>query len=200
MGGCVLALAVASLASQPVSPRWKLGTLPSLPDPSVGSGEVLLEVPIDAGGRVGAIRTLRDSPPYTEALRSAVMSWLFEPARDSAGKAAAGVVLVVGSYRPATVVGPAQGELPRDVAVAGTGVPLPLKTVPAPYPPLARGDASVLVEITVGVDGTTTPRVVRGAPGFDDAAMQSAREWQFRPAPGGGRAYVVYGFRRPFTM
>lgn len=199
MQACVLAVLVAGLSAQPVSPRWKLGTLPPLPDPSVGSGEVLLEVPIDAGGRVGAIRTLRDSPPYTEALRSAVMGWLFEPARDG-GKPVAGAVLVAGSYRPATVIGPALGEPPRDVAAAGPGVPFPLKTVPAPYPPLARGDASVLVEITVGADGIATPRVVRGAPGFDDAALQSAREWQFRPAPAGGQVYVVYGFRRPFSM
>jgi TonB family protein len=200
MRAWVLVLLVAGVPSQPVSPRWKLGTLPPLPDPSVGSGEVLLEVPIDAGGRVGSIRTLRDSPPYTEALRSAVTGWLFEPARDGAGQPVAGAVLVAGSYRPATVIGPALGEPPRDVAAAGTGVPVPLKTVPAPYPPLARGDASVLVEITVGAAGTGTPRVVRGAPGFDDAALQSAREWQFRPALGGGQVYVVYGFRRPVSM
>ena len=200
MGGWIVAVVVAGLSAQPVSPLWKLGTLPSLPGVSVGSGEVLLEVPIDAGGRVGTIRTLRDSPPYTEALRSAVTNWIFEPARDSAGKPAAGVVLVAGSYRPATVIGPALGEAPRDVAVAGTGVPVPLTTVPANYPPLARGDASVLVEITLGADGTGTPRVVRGAPGFDDAALQSARAWQFRPTAEGGRVYVVYGFRRPASM
>jgi outer membrane biosynthesis protein TonB len=195
-----LALVAASLGSQPAAPGFKLGALPSLPDATVGSGEVLLEVPIDASGRAGSIRTLRDSPPYTEALRSAIAGWLFEPARDAAGKPAAGVVLVAGSYRPATVIGPAQGEAPKDVAVPGAAVPFPVKTVPAPYPPLARGDAVVLVEIAVATDGTATPRVARGAPGFDDAALQSAREWRFRPTPGGGRAYVVYGFRRPWSM
>jgi len=188
-------VAAAVLASQPAPARLTLAPLPPLPGPAVGSGEVLLEVGIDAAGRVAAVRTLRDSPPYTEALRDTVKNWLFEPARDAAGKPAPSAVLVAGSFRPATVAGPAAGDPPREVAKPSGRVPFPEATAPPPYPPLARGDGQVIVEMSVAPDGAATPRVFRADPGFADAALQAARAWRFRPLPGGGRAYVVFGFR-----
>jgi TonB family protein len=190
----------AAVAAAPSAPRLKLGPLPAMPGPAVGSGEVLLEVSVDAAGRVAAIRTLRDSPPYTERLRAAVTGWQFEPARGAGGDALAASVLVAGSYRPASVLGPAPGDVPKDLASPGPGVVFPSKTSPAPYPPMARADASVLVELTVAPDGSAASRVVRGAPGFDGAALQAARGWRFGPSPAGGRAYVVFGFRRPASM
>jgi outer membrane biosynthesis protein TonB len=190
------ALVVAALlASEPAPARLKIAPLPPLPSPAVGSGEVLLEVAIDAAGRVVEVRTLRDSPPFTDAMRAAVRNWLFEPARDAAGRAVPSAALVGGAFRPATVVGPAAGEPPRDVAKPSASVPFPVATAPALYPPLARGDGQVIVEIAVAPDGTVTPRVFRSAPGFDDAALQSARDWRFGRTPAGGRVYLVFGFR-----
>lgn len=195
MSGWVVAVAAVALAAQPSPPRFKGGPLPAPPAPTVGGGEVLLEVALDAEGKVVAIRTLRETPPYTEALRRAVPGWTFEPARDAEGTEVASTVLVAGSFRPATSVGPAPGQRPQDVAPPAAGVSFPVATVPALYPPQARGDAQVLVEVTVAADGTPTARVVRGAPGFDDAALQAIRQWRFRPTP--GRACVVFGFRQP---
>jgi outer membrane biosynthesis protein TonB len=190
------ALVVAALlASEPAPARLKIASLPPLPGPAVGSGEVLLEVAIDAAGRVVEVRTLRDSPPYTDALRAAVRNWLFEPARDAAGRPVPSEALVGGAFRPATVVGPTAGDAPRDVAKPSGRVPFPEATAPPQYPPLARDDGQAIVEMAVAADGTATPRVFRADPGFGDAAMQAARGWRFRPLPGGGRAYVVFGFR-----
>jgi outer membrane biosynthesis protein TonB len=188
-------VAAAVLASEPAPARLKIAPLPPLPGPAVGSGEVLLEVGIDAAGRVAEVRTLRDSPPYTDALRATVRNWLFEPARDAAGKPAPSAALVAGSFRPATVVGPAAGDPPREVAKPSGRVPFPETTAPPPYPPLARGDGQAIVEMAVASDGTATLRLFRADPGFGDAALQAARGWRFRPLPGGGRAYVVFGFR-----
>jgi outer membrane biosynthesis protein TonB len=188
-------VAATLLASEPAAARLKLASLPPLPGPAVGSGEVLLEVAVDATGRVAEVRTLRDSPPYTEPLRATVKDWLFEPARDAAGQPAAAEVLVAGWFRPATVTGPAPGDPPRDVAKPSGRAPFPQATAPALYPPLARGDGQVIVEVSVAADGTAAARLFRAEPGFGDAALQAARDWRFRPFPGGGRAYLVFGFR-----
>jgi len=75
--------------------------------------------------------------------------------------------------------------------------------VPAIYPPSAQGEALVLVEITVGPDGTPAAvRVLRGASGFNEAALQAARQWRFRTPAGttAGRAYIVFGFRQPVAL
>jgi len=195
MSSCVVALAAVALAAQPALARFKAGTLPAPPAHNVGGGEVLLEMALDAGGRVTAVRTLRDTPPYTEAMRGAVGSWTFEPARGDRGEGAPSLVLAAGSFRPPTSTGPAAGQPPKDVGAPSPGLPFPVTTAPALYPPQARGDAQVLVEMTVAGDGTPSAEVVRGAAGFNEAALQAASLWRFRPTP--GRAFVLFGFRQP---
>ena len=183
------------LAPPPPAPRLRHASLPALPDVNVGAGEVLLEAEVDAAGRVTGTRVLRDAPPYTEPLRVAVGNWGFEVSRDAAGRGLPSLLLVGASYRPATVVGPALGEAPRDVAAPSGGIVFPVSTTAPLYPPLARGDGQVLVEVDVAPDGTPTARVFRSGPGFDDAALQAARAWRFKPTPSGGRAYLLFGFR-----
>ena len=196
MTACVVvALAAVAAAAQPALARFKAGTLPEPPAHNVGGGEVLLEVALDAGARVMSVRTLRDTPPYTETMRGAVGSWTFEPARNAQGEGTPSLVLVAGSFRPPTSTGPAAGQPPKDVAAPSPGLPFPLTTAPALYPPQARGDAQVLVEMTVAAHGTPSGRVVRGASGFDEPARQAAGQWRFRPTP--GRVYVLFGFRQP---
>jgi outer membrane biosynthesis protein TonB len=190
----MIAFSAAAMLAQPAAAKFKSGSLPAPPGTAVGGGEVLLEVQVNEGGGVEAVRTLRDTPPYTEALRSAVEGWTFEPARDEEGSAPS-TVLVAGSFRPPTMAAPAIGEAPKDVAAPGARAPFPTTTTPALYPPQAQGDAQVLVEIALGEPGGPATRVVRGARGFDEAALQAARQWRFRP--GRGVAYVVFGFRQP---
>jgi TonB family protein len=195
MSSWVVALAAVAVASQPALARFKAGALPEPPAHNVGGGEVLLEVALDAGGRVTAVRTLRDTPPYTEAMRGSAGSWTFEPARNAQGEGIPSGVLVAGSFRPPTSTGPAAGQPPKDVAAPSSSLPFPVAIVPALYPPQARGDAQVLVEMTVAADGTASAQVVRGADGFNEAALQAAGQWRFRATP--GRAYALFGFRQP---
>ena len=151
MSSWVVALAAVAVAASPGLARFKDGAFPEPPAHNVGGGEVLLEVAVDAGGRVTSVRTLRDTPPYTEAMRRAVGGWTFEPAREAQASRPS-LVLVAGSFRPPTATGPAAGQPPADAAAPSAGVPFPVTAVPALYPPQARADAQVLVEMTVGAD------------------------------------------------
>src|SRR6476646_2318923 len=54
------------------------GTLPALPPTTVvGGGEVMLEVDVTSAGAVRGVRTLRTTPPYTEAWIAATKTWRF---------------------------------------------------------------------------------------------------------------------------
>lgn len=196
MSDWVMALAALAMAAQPAPARFKSGSLPAPSGATVGGGEVLLEVEVGEAGNVAAVRALRDTPPYTEALRRAVRGWTFEPAQGAQGSIPS-TVLVAGSFRPPTMAGPAIGQAPIDVAAPAAGTPFPTTIAPALYPPHAQGDAQVLVEIAIGAEARPATRVVLGARGFDDAALQAAGQWRFRP--GAGIAYVVFGFRQPVT-
>jgi TonB family protein len=63
----------------------------------------------------------------------------------------------------------------------------------------------VIVELAIDESGAVKgARVVRSGGGFDSAAVDAARQWQFRPAQRAGTpvpsyAYIVFGFRQPVT-
>lgn len=199
----VLALVLAAPAASFDPARLTgRGALPGAPSFAVGGGEVWLELAVSAGGEVGEVVTLRETPPYTEALRASVSRWSFAPAQD-AGEAVASRVLVVGMFRPPTLVGPTIGELPRDVAAASAEVAVPtLSPMPA-YPMNALGDATVLVVATVGPDGRVSAAQARGgAEPFAATAVDAVRGWQFKAAsregmPVSASVCVVVGFRSP---
>jgi TonB family protein len=91
------------------------------------------------------------------------------------------------------------------VALPKPDVPVPTTMVPPVYPPRALGNGVVIVELAVDASGAVkNTRVVRSAGGFDGAALDAARKWQFRPAQRAGAAvpsyaYIVFGFRQPIT-
>jgi TonB family protein len=64
----------------------------------------------------------------------------------------------------------------------------------------------VLVEARVNGSGAVISAVVKAsAPGFDDIALDAARQWRFRPARVGGafvpsRVYIVFGFPMPAAI
>ena len=61
----------------------------------------------------------------------------------------------------------------------------------------------MLVEVTVdGAGAVKDARVIGSAPPFDQAAIDAARRWRFRPArvdghATAGYAYLVFGFPQP---
>ncbi|MBK8995302.1 MAG: TonB-dependent receptor [Myxococcales bacterium] len=57
------------------------------------------------------------------------------------------------------------------------------------YPEGGEGDASVVLELVIGVEGDVREvTVVSGEPPFSEVALRSAWRWQFDPAKRGGRA------------
>jgi outer membrane biosynthesis protein TonB len=198
MHALLLAMPLALAAAEPSAPSFKQGILPAQPSHVVAGGEVLLEVAVEASGTVSEIRTLRATAPYTDLLRGAVKSWMFEPARNVDGVAVPARLLLGGSYRPPTALGfgPTVGDPPKDTASPSAGVPFPSSTVTASYPPLGNGPGLVLVEFSIAADGTFTAEAPeRSDSPFKTAALEAARQWRFRPVSAPSLAYVVFGFR-----
>jgi hypothetical protein len=77
---------------------------------------------------------------------------------------------------------------------------------PPRYPPLAVGDAIVLVEVLVGLDGRVREaQIISGASGFHEASLDAAQGWLFRPARWNAQvvesyAYLIFGFRAPIGI
>lgn len=206
----------ASAAAQPGEPeaaRFRAGPLPPLPALVLGGGEVLVELDVTAEGRVETATVLRATPPFTELVLAAARQWAFEPATrlvpsDIPGEPATlqpgpSSVLVVAVFRPPTMLAPTGGELPKAVGEPSTAIPFPVTLQPPPWPPLAHAGGVVLVEARIDAGGGSSGlAVVQGAPGFDEAALETVRGWVFRPArdpdvPATVLVYVVLGFQVP---
>jgi TonB family protein len=198
--------------------QYRDGDLPQISIRALGGGEVFLELSVSSSGVVRSVRTLRATPPFTEAVSTVVRRWLFHPAEEElepdAGqpvnpkprKPVESKVLVAGLFRPPSLNTPTFGEPPKDTASASEETLFPVTTVTPSYPPLARDAGVVLVEVRVDTGGRVADaRVIRSAPPFDEPALDAARRWTFRPARVGGipvatLAYVVFGFRQPITV
>lgn len=212
--------AVVALAAQDgfVPARYRDGALPQIPIRAIGGGEAFLELTVSSSGAVSAVRTLRATPPFTDAMSHTVRGWQFRPATEEMelepGKPVdpkprrpvESKVLVVGIFRPPTLNTPTFGEPPKDVASPSNEMPFPLATVMPLYPPLARENGIVLVEVCVDArGGVADAKVIRSAPPFDAPARDAVRRWTFRPARVHGTtvaslAYVVSAFRQPIIV
>ena len=195
----VALLAVALLAQSDAGTPARI-VAPRLPPGMDCGAEVLLHVKLDDSGAPEGILGILDVSPFAEALREAVRQWRLPapPASDSAPD-----VLVAGMFRAACLLDLEGLRPPPSAALAPRVLPFPIQWERPPYPPHAIGDGVVVVEVRVGEDGAArTATVVRSAPGFDDAAVETARRWRFRPAVRDDRpvpavAYLVFGFRAP---
>jgi TonB family protein len=180
------------------------GPLPAPPPPTViGWIEETLEVVIDVTGRVAAVRPLRATQMRIDPIGYAVADWRFRPATEQ-GRAVPSRVLVAAIVRPPQLYDtPTLGAPPVDLAAPSGEIPFPIGTAPPRYPPLAIGDAVVLVEALVTPEGRTRQlRIISGAPPFDQASLDAASQWSFRPARWNDRAveayaYLAFGFRQP---
>jgi periplasmic protein TonB len=72
-----------------------------------------------------------------------------------------------------------------------------IRKVQPPYPPIAkaaRAAGAVQVQVTIGEDGRVIDAaVVSGHPLLRDAALQAARQWQFKPTELSGTPVKVQG-------
>jgi len=95
---------------------------------------------------------------------------------------------------PEPTIGNAQPARSGAVRAGQGGVPIPkiLRRVEPEFPPGAKG--TVILEVTIGLDGSVTDvRVLRGDPALDAAALKAVRQWLFEVSRIDGRpAAVVY--------
>lgn len=198
--------------------RLQSGPPPQIPLMAVAGGEVVLEVAVGKDGSVSGVTTLRQTPPFTEAMQSAVRGWRFKAAEDVAtpesGKPAdpatrgpvASTVLVIGLFRPPGLFNVTLGEPPKTVAQPSEGAPAlqSMLTMPA-YPAQALLDGVVLVELQLSSQGAVDKAsVVRSSPPFDQPALDAVKGLGFRAPRIAGRTapstvYAVVAFRQPIT-
>jgi TonB family protein len=199
-----LLIAATAAASDFAPARRVSGLAPALPPPTaVGWIEETVDVAVDASGVVRDVVLLHGTAPSPTLLGPAVATWLFRPATVDKRPVSAHVLAEALIRPPQLFDGPTLGAEPADFAPAPDAVPYPTAVHRPRYPPLAVGDAMVLVEVLVGEDGRVRDAaVVQGAAGFNDEALDTAREWVFRPAHHNGElvpayAYLAFGFRQP---
>jgi TonB family protein len=210
---CMLSVLAPQDAHSPA--RYRAGAVPAVPAMAVGGGQVILELAVNRDGQVGAISSLRTTPPFTDLVIGAVRRWRFDPAEEPVASSRPGErelrtavdakVLVAAVFRPPTLNVPTLGESPRDVAVASDESAFPLTISVPPFPPLAAGGGVVLLEARVNRDGEVAEAtVIRSAPPFDEAARTALRAWKFRSGHWRGKpvstfAYVLFGFPVPVS-
>jgi TonB family protein len=208
-------LATPLYAQQPYQPaRYAAGSRPVLPALVVGGGQAFVELSVGPDGAVQKVMPLRSTPPFTQGLIDAVTAWRFSPAvEDTLGpdgkpqgpKKVASRILVASQFRAPTLLTPTLGEKTVNVGSASPEVAYPSATNEPPYPPQAMAGGVVLVEVSVdGAGAVKDARVIGSAPPFDQAALDAARRWRFRPARVNGHAtaayaYLVFGFPQPVT-
>jgi TonB family protein len=203
------ALAVQTGPPQDEAARVREAGIPArAPTTTVGAGEVVLELNVTDDGRVDGIDRLRSTVPFTDMVVAAVGSWRFVPAiivTDGRARPTASKVLVAALYRPpALYMGGTLGEQVRELAPPSGLAPAVLEIVPPPYPPNAKGDGTVLMEVELGTGGDVADvKVMHSGGSFDMPAMDAARRWRFAPprsvGPSRHYAYVIVGFREPIA-
>jgi TonB family protein len=195
------------------SARYVSGNLPVAPVLAVSGGEVFLEVLVATDGHVDSIRTLRATPPFTDAMIAAVRDWWFEPAirvleptpgvMTELARPIADAVFVAGMFAPPALNGPTSGQPSQDLLSASSQAPSPKIVDASAYPPRAWGSGAVLIEVTIDGAGAVRDTQVRvSSPAFDEAAVAAARSWSFNAArrdamPVVTHAYLVFVFRPP---
>ena len=200
----VLMIAATAAAFEFAPARRLSGVAPALPPPTaVGWIEENVDVAVDASGAARDVVLLHGTAPSPTLLGPAVATWLFRPATVEKQPVPSHVLVAAIIRPPQLFDGPALGRAPADFAPAPDEVPYPSAVHRPRYPPRAIGNAMVLVEVLVGVDGRVRDAsVIQGAAGFNDEALDTAREWVFRPAHRNGElvaayAYLAFGFRQP---
>jgi len=193
------------------APRLRQAPLQmQMSETTLGGGEIALELTVGPSGAVTRVDPLVITPPFADMVTDAARTWRFDPpmvTKDGKAQPVAARVLVIGLFRPPAIFsGPTAGVVPKTVAAPSTGVPRLLSSIMPLYPPNATGSQIVLVEIEMTSRGIARNwRVVGSGPsGFDSAALDAVRNWQFA-APRAADlpdilyVYAVLGFRTPLA-
>jgi TonB family protein len=201
-----LLIASTAAASQFAPARRMDGAVPPLTSALVvGWLEETTELTVDERGSVRSARLLRGTASSPNVLGRTVRTWTFRPAALDRHPVNSHVLAIAMIRPPQMFDGPTLGTEAATVAAPSEDVPYPTATQRPRYPPLAVGDAFVLVEVLVASDGRVRKAdIMEGTAGFDEEALAAAGQWEFRPARRDGvlvsaYVYIAFGFRQPVS-
>jgi TonB family protein len=198
----LVALVLIGLDGPDTTARLRQATTPTaLPRVQVQC-QLLFAVDVDAAGVVAGVDAVCREPLLTTVFTRSIERWRFDAATAN-GVPVASRVLVAAVLRPPFLTNMGPCEPPAGACDLPSELPAPTAVVMPAYPPLALGDELVVVEVEVDAEGRVgAARAVGRTTSFDDAALDAARGWHFRPAESDGDlvpsvAYLVFAFEEP---
>jgi TonB family protein len=131
-------------------------------------GIVILELVIDAAGKVTTADVLRSVPPFDEAALTAARQWEYE------------VTKVDGKAVPVRLTVPITFALKLPEMTREAGIP-ELRQGASPFFPIGvKGPAKVVADVTLLPDGTVAEAAIReGDSPYAEAMLQTLRTWRF---------------------
>ncbi len=160
----------------------------------------------DSQGRTRSERTFRVGGSNVERQTIAIfdpvngVNYTLDPETRTAGKMTTFVRVAqpVPAADPAAANLPASGEAPKKIMVSGGVLQgSAIRKVQPPYPPIAkaaRAAGPVQIQVVISeAGGVIEAEVVSGHPLLRDAALQAARQWQFKPVELTGKPVKVQG-------
>ena len=131
-------------------------------------GIVILELVIDKAGKVADARIVRSVPGLDEAALTAARQWLYE------------VTKVDGKPVRVRLTVPITFAMKLPEITRQEGIPELRQGVVPPFPPDARGPATVVVAATLDAEGRVAEaQVVQGEAPWTNALMAALRTWRF---------------------
>jgi TonB family protein len=140
-------------------------------------GIVILELVVDAQGKVESVNVVRSVPPFDESATAAVRQWEYEITR------------VDGRPVKVRLTVPITFALRLPTIQRAPGVPeMRMGAAPAlPPEPWSRNEAVVEADVTLDPDGQVTDALVTaGDSPWAEALLQALRTWRFVGSPGEG--------------
>jgi TonB family protein len=149
-------------------------------------GFVSVDAIVASNGMPQDVVVVRDLPPLTAAVVSAVRGWQYAAATVD-GSAVAGIVQIAvafNPYNPSGVGLPAQSLQPPQAQVVSNFQPPGLVQANyANYPPNAVVSGTVVLKVRIGSSGHVhSVAVVQGKDALNSASINAVKTWQFTPA------------------
>jgi TonB family protein len=135
-------------------------------------GIVILEIVIDAEGKVESTRVVRSVPGLDEAAIAAARQWEYTPTKVN-GKAVRVRVTV-----------PVVFSLALPTLLRQDGIPELRQGVTPAWPPGASGGGLARAEVTLEADGRVgAARILEGGAPWSSALLAALKTWRFAPPP-----------------
>jgi TonB family protein len=137
-------------------------------------GIVILELVIDAEGKVASVNVTRSVPPFDDAAVLAARQWEYEVTR------------VDGQPVPVRLSVPITFTMPLPRVSRQEGIPDLIQGVNPGFPAGREGPASVVAEVTLEPTGQVSEmEIMSGENVFADALLEAIKTWRFAPDSAG---------------